>query len=43
MLQGQLDETVQAARAALQGFFKQHEDPGGVSLPGALWLVSARA
>ena len=27
----------------LQEFFKQHEGPTGVSLPGALWLVSARA
>ncbi len=43
MLQGQPDETVQAARAALQEFFKQHEGPKGVSLPAALWLVSARA
>jgi len=43
LLQGQPDETVQAARAALADFFRQHEHPDGVSLPGALWLVSARA
>jgi SAM-dependent methyltransferase len=43
MLQGQPDETVLAARAALQDFFKQHESPSGINLPGALWLVSARA
>lgn len=43
LLQGQPDETIQAARIALQGFFKQHEGENGISLPGALWLVSARA
>jgi hypothetical protein len=43
LLHGQPDETRQAARAAFQDFFKQHEGPNGVSLPGALWLVSARA
>jgi SAM-dependent methyltransferase len=43
LLQGQPDETVHAARAALADFFRQHEGPSGVSLPGALWLVSARA
>jgi SAM-dependent methyltransferase len=42
MLQGQPDEIVRTARAAMQAFFKQHESPNGVSLPGALWLVSAR-
>ena len=42
LLHGQSDETREAARVALQGFFKQYEGPGGVSLPGALWLVSAR-
>jgi hypothetical protein len=41
MLQGQPDGTVQAARASLQDFFKQHEGPSGINLPGALWLVSA--
>ncbi len=43
LLHGQPDETRQAARPAFEGFFKQHEGPGGVSLPGALWLVSAQA
>lgn len=43
LLHGQPDETRQAARQAFEGFFKQHERPGGVSLPGALWLVSAQA
>jgi SAM-dependent methyltransferase len=43
LLHGQPDETRQAARQAFEGFFKQHEGPGGVSLPGALWLVSAQA
>jgi ubiquinone/menaquinone biosynthesis C-methylase UbiE len=43
MLHGQPEETRQSARMAFEAFFKQHEDPNGVSLPGALWLVSARA
>jgi SAM-dependent methyltransferase len=43
LLHGQPDETRQAARQAFEGFFKQHEGAGGVSLPGALWLVSAQA
>jgi SAM-dependent methyltransferase len=43
MLQGQPDGTQTAARAALTEFFKDHEGPNGVSLPGALWLVSARS
>jgi SAM-dependent methyltransferase len=43
MLHGQPEETRQSARIAFEGFFKQHEGPNGVSLPGALWLVSARA
>jgi len=43
LLHGQPDETRQAARPAFEVFFKQHEGPGGVSLPGALWLVSAQA
>jgi SAM-dependent methyltransferase len=42
LLQGQSEETLKAARAALADFFKDHEGPNGVSLPGALWLVSAR-
>jgi SAM-dependent methyltransferase len=42
LLHGQSDGTRQAARAAFEAFFKQHEGPTGVSLPGALWLVSAR-
>ena len=43
LLYGQPDETRQAARVAFEAFFKPHEGPSGVSLPGALWLVSARA
>jgi SAM-dependent methyltransferase len=43
LLSGQPDEIVQAARKALQQFFKPHEGPNGVSMPGALWLVSTRA
>jgi hypothetical protein len=43
LLHGQPDEIRQAARVAFEIFFKQHEGPNGVSLPGALWLVSARA
>lgn len=43
LLHGQPDETRQAARVAFEAFFKQYEGPNGVSLPGALWLVSARA
>ena len=42
LLQGQPQETVQAARSILADFFKQHEGPKGVNLPAALWLVSAR-
>jgi len=42
LLQGQPDETIRAARAAMQSFFQEHEGPKGVGLPGALWLVSAR-
>ena len=42
MLQAQPEETVQAARSSLQVFFQHHEGPNGFSLPGALWLVSAR-
>jgi hypothetical protein len=43
MLHGQPDEIRQAARLAFEDFFRPHECPNGVSLPGALWLVSARA
>jgi SAM-dependent methyltransferase len=43
LLHGQPDDTRQAARMALEALFKAHEGPDGVSLPGALWLVSARA
>jgi ubiquinone/menaquinone biosynthesis C-methylase UbiE len=42
LLYGQPDETQQAARLAFEGFFKAHEGPDGVTLPGALWLVSAQ-
>jgi ubiquinone/menaquinone biosynthesis C-methylase UbiE len=30
-------------RAALETFFKSHEGPQGVVLPGAIWVVTARA
>jgi SAM-dependent methyltransferase len=43
LLQGQPEEVLKAARQAFEGFFNQYEGPGGVRLPGALWLVSARA
>jgi SAM-dependent methyltransferase len=43
LLHGVPDETRQAALVAFRDFFKQHEGPNGVSLPGALWVVSARA
>jgi hypothetical protein len=43
LLHGQPDDTRKAARVAFEGFFKHYEGPNGVSLPGALWLVSARA
>ena len=43
LLYGQPDGTREAARVALEGFFKEYEGQGGVSLPGALWFVSARA
>ena len=42
LLHGQPDGTRQAARVAFEAFFKPHEGPNGVSLPGALWLVSAQ-
>jgi ubiquinone/menaquinone biosynthesis C-methylase UbiE len=43
LLHGQPEETRQAARVAFEEFFMQHEGANGVTLPGALWLVSARA
>lgn len=43
LLHGVPDATRQAALMAFEAFFKQYERPTGVSLPGALWLVSARA
>jgi ubiquinone/menaquinone biosynthesis C-methylase UbiE len=42
LLHGVPVETRQAVIVAFRDFFKQHEGPNGVSLPGALWLVSAR-
>jgi SAM-dependent methyltransferase len=30
-------------RAALEAFFRSHEGPQGVVLPGAIWIVTARA
>ena len=30
-------------RAALEAFFKSHEGPQGIVLPGAIWVVTARA
>jgi SAM-dependent methyltransferase len=42
LLYGQPDGTRQAARVAFEAFFKAHEGPNGVSLPGALWLVAAQ-
>ena len=36
------DRTRQAARVAFEAFFKPHEGPQGVTLPAALWLVSAQ-
>jgi ubiquinone/menaquinone biosynthesis C-methylase UbiE len=30
-------------RAALEAFFKSHDGPQGVVLPGAIWVVTARA
>jgi SAM-dependent methyltransferase len=30
-------------RAALEAFFQTHEGPQGIVLPGAIWLVTARA
>lgn len=42
LLQGAAEATRDAARAALETFLKSHEGPNGVSLPGGVWLVSAR-
>lgn len=42
LLNGVSEDILQAARMAFREFFKQHESSTGVSLPGALWLVSAR-
>ena len=42
LLYGQPDESRQAARVAFEAFFKPHEGPKGVALPGAIWLVSAQ-
>ena len=41
LLNGVPETTRDAARAAFEVFFKQHEGPNGVSLPAGLWLVSA--
>jgi SAM-dependent methyltransferase len=41
LLQGLPDTAKAAARSAMESFFRAHEGPGGVSLPGGLWLVSA--
>ena len=41
LLQGLPDATRAAAQSALETFFRAHEGPDGVSLPGGLWLVSA--
>jgi hypothetical protein len=30
-------------RAALEAFFRSHEGPQGIVLPGAIWIVTARA
>ena len=35
--------TREAARAALEAFFRPHEGPEGVTLPAAIWIVTARA
>jgi SAM-dependent methyltransferase len=41
LLHGLPETTREAARSAFEAFFETHEGPGGVSLPGGLWLVSA--
>ena len=41
LLNGVPEATRAAARTAFEGFFKEHEGPRGVSMPGGLWLVSA--
>jgi hypothetical protein len=30
-------------RSALEAFFRSHEGPQGIVLPGAIWIVTARA
>jgi SAM-dependent methyltransferase len=37
------DDVRAAVRAALLAFFKTHESASGVALPGAIWIVRARA
>lgn len=32
-----------AVRSALTRFFEHHDGPDGITLPGALWMVEARA
>jgi SAM-dependent methyltransferase len=41
LLSGLPDATRDAARTALEAFFRPHEGPSGVSLAGGLWLISA--
>lgn len=41
LLHGLPDTTREAARSAFETFFKAHEGPAGVSMPGGLWMVSA--
>jgi len=33
----------QAVRSSLQAFFERHDSPRGIVLPGAIWIVRARA
>jgi SAM-dependent methyltransferase len=42
LLQGLPAATLRAARVAMEAYFRPHEGPAGIALPGALWLVSAR-
>jgi SAM-dependent methyltransferase len=41
LLQGQPEATKAAARSAFEVYFRAHEGPDGVTLPGGVWLVSA--
>jgi SAM-dependent methyltransferase len=41
LLHGQPETTREAARAAFETFFKEHETADGVALPGSIWLISA--